>query len=478
MVLSLFRSQETLKNLRETENNRHLERSPQIQVHPPEEDPVPEDKADDLDVIRLTSAPSEVEAHVEVIADELVVPQSINGIGAGKDADLNETLSETTNDPVTNNIEIPFRRSQLHNNTRTLRRKRLVSWQQAVHDYEWIEMMQRRGQRQTEEEETFHTLRQKAQSSPDLTDEVAPVQLSSTGPRSLIPGGYPDVDYPTDEHSSLQLPPLTTSNDSSGAVKPPEEERRESTSQTGRESVRMPSEDMEIFQPAWSFSKNLKSPALRKRRPLSSHHGSFFETSQPELQSSGKTWSSNRLSPDSSSEVKRNIKNDSGRSSESHRVLKLGSLKPNQGMFWVMNDDRVSPDPQTLSEPDVPSRRPNVRTQRSASTPNITMPPGRLYISAQNPNRPSSSLEGLLKRAMDRRKDQDRDTAAFPAPSPSFSTTPSPPPSDGDKDTEWEEEEVQLLRHRALSVSEGWREQLVDGDEDDEGNRSDSHRFL
>uniref|UniRef100_A0A3Q4BLF2 DH domain-containing protein n=1 Tax=Mola mola TaxID=94237 RepID=A0A3Q4BLF2_MOLML len=55
-------------------------------------------------------------------------------------------------------------------------------------------------------------------------------------------------------------------------------------------------------------------------------------------------------------------------------------------------------------------------------------------------------------------------------PSPSFSTTPSPSLSDGDRDTEWEEE-VELMRHRALTVSEGWKEQLVDGDDDDKRNR-------
>ncbi|KAG8009973.1 hypothetical protein GBF38_014091 [Nibea albiflora] len=58
-------------------------------------------------------------------------------------------------------------------------------------------------------------------------------------------------------------------------------------------------------------------------------------------------------------------------------------------------------------------------------------------------------------------------------PSPSFSTTPSPSPSDGDRDTEWDEE-VELMRHRALTVSRGWKEQLVDGDEDE---RRDSVAF-
>ncbi|XP_063340931.1 pleckstrin homology domain-containing family G member 6 [Pelmatolapia mariae] len=56
----------------------------------------------------------------------------------------------------------------------------------------------------------------------------------------------------------------------------------------------------------------------------------------------------------------------------------------------------------------------------------------------------------------------------YPSPSPSFSATSSPSRSDGDRDTDLEE--VEVARPKALSVSQGWKEQLVDGDEDEQGN--------
>ncbi|CAM9151991.1 unnamed protein product [Lampetra planeri] len=119
-------------------------------------------------------------------------------------------------------------------------------------------------------------------------------------------------------------------------------------------------------------------------------------------------------------------------------------------------------------------------TSESCSTWVSTIHQAKLRIQTD----PTSSLEGLLERARGRRRDQDRDHVRGQRQvkvSPSFPLLfhhylRRRPPSDGDKDTEWEEE-VQLLRHRALSVSKGWREQLVDGDEDDKGNRLDRHRF-
>ncbi|KAG7216993.1 hypothetical protein INR49_001647 [Caranx melampygus] len=135
------------------------------------------------------------------------------------------------------------------------------------------------------------------------------------------------------------------------------------------------------------------------------------------------------VSNNSDSDYSLNLKKNSlpcSQSSDSHRVLKLGSLKPNQ---------------------------------------------------ERHPNGQNSPLAGLLERAKERVKDRDgikrgRDVkvanlwSRHLSPSPTFSTTPSPLPSDGDKDTDWEEE-VKLMRHRAPTVSKGWKEQLVDGDEND-----------
>lgn len=176
--------------------------------------------------------------------------------------------------------------------------------------------------------------------------------------------------------------------------------------------------------------------------------------------------------------------------SESHRVLKLGSLKHSQGMFFNIHD-RLSPDPQTLSESELPD--PNVsnrvKPQRRASIPNIINEGGHglgLHTSSPytlpqaedapfpKPDREHSALESLLERAKERdgfKRDRNVRMANLSSrnpPSPSFSTTPSPSHMDGE--TGWEEEEVELIRHRALTVSRGWKEQLVDGDDDDKRN--------
>ncbi|XP_070691597.1 uncharacterized protein [Pempheris klunzingeri] len=262
---------------------------------------------------------------------------------------------------------------------------------------------------------------------------------------------------------------------------------------------------MKTSAEAWGFSKNLKSPGLRRRRPISAHQTPSTQTSKQFSQGSRQTCSAsgNYTFSDIDSDYNLNIKRNnapSAQTSDSHRVLKLGSLKPNQGMFWNMHN-RVSPDPQTLSESELPdvnhnNKRPKLKTQRSASIPNIMIEGGRglhlhssspytlpraentrLPISGHHPNGQHSPLEGLLERAKERVRDRDgfkgdRNVepsnlrSRYPPPSPSFSTTPSPPTSNGDRDTELEGE-VALMRHRALTVSKGWKEQLVDGDGDE-----------
>lgn len=200
---------------------------------------------------------------------------------------------------------------------------------------------------------------------------------------------------------------------------------------------------------------------------------------------------------DSSGPAKRNsLSSDKS----SYKVLTLNSLRPNQGMFWTMKDD-----PQTCSEPELPdlslqNKRARLKTQRSASIPNIVLqersvergversqqsqshagavPAGPPPSGPPPPGPPPSPLQGLLTRARERDRDslrhRDMSVRMRPRvpPSPSVSTTPSPAPSDrepspSDVEQESEWEEVELLRHRVLSVSQGWREQLVDGDDDD-----------
>ncbi|CAB1456333.1 unnamed protein product [Pleuronectes platessa] len=269
-----------------------------------------------------------------------------------------------------------------------------------------------------------------------------------------------------------------------------------SVNQDARKSSNSQSEDIETSPEVKGFPKNLRSPVLRRRRPLSTNQAPTSRMSKEFSQGSGETWTASSSNSDSdySLNSKRNSV-PSDKSSNSHRVLKLGSLKPNQGMFGHMND-RASPDPETWSEPEpelnLHSKRPKMKTQRSASIPNIVIEGGHglslhptnrftlpqqqdvpLPIPGHYPNGHPSPLDGLLERAKERRSGRNMKMAQlrsrYPPTSPSLSTRSSPSPSNRDRDTEWEEE-VELMRHRALTVSKGWKEQLVDGDEDDNRN--------
>ncbi len=510
--------QETLRSLRETESNRRLENWKMKQL---EAKPVTEAKTDDMETEEQLLTQSGRETFVDEFTEELFIPQSINGMLAPKVA---EERYQPPDDVATNNTVVSFWHSQPNNNNHKLKHKSLPAQQQAVKGYEWIEMGVRREQVRIHTEQEVESLMTKermvswnhrVQSAPNLdhfthSAGADPLRYNTTGPHCLLLDGYPDVDYPMNEDSTPQ-PPNQPSIFRGGPefLRLPGEggtsTKRDSdlvNQDTRRNSSYSQSGVMETPE-AWGRSRNLKSPVLRRRRPVSTHQGPSTQTSRKFLQDSGQAWSAsnNHTFSNSDSDCNLNIKRNSlpsGQSSDSHRVLKLGSLKPNQGMFWNIHD-RVSPDPQTLSEPELPdlnfcNKRPKIKTQRSASIPNIIIEGGHRQhsgsvhtlpqkedtqstISGYNPNGHPSRLEGLLERAKERdglKRDRNLKMSnlrsRYPPPSPSFSTTPSPSPSDGDRDTEWGEE-VELMRHRALTVSKGWKEQLVDGDEDEKRDR-------
>ncbi|KAM8734934.1 uncharacterized protein plekhg6 isoform 2-T2 [Acanthopagrus schlegelii] len=504
-VSTISQAQETLTSWRQAENKRQLEN---YRIQQLEAKPVTEAKTDDMETEEQPLTQSGEETFVDEFTKEFIIPQSVNGMMASYKAEEPNPPDDATN------TVIPFINSYSNDIDHKLVRKSFTGQQQAISGYESIEMEVRRQQIGIYTEEEAETLRFKEryvtwshrQSAPNL-DHFArstvthPLRYNTTGPHVFLLDGYPDVDYPIDEDSSSQPSNQPTiSRQGPELVRAPEEggipSRRGSDSQsvnqdTRRNSMNSLSADMVTSQEAWGFSKNLRSPRLRRRRPVSTNQGPgtrhFF-------QSSGQGSSPSNSGSDDNTNIKRNSL-PSGQSSNSHRVLKLGSLKPNQGMFWN-REDRDSPDPQTMSESELPdlnfyNKRPKMKTQRSASNPNIiiegdhrlrlhanslqTIPQAkdaRFNISGQNPNGHTSPLEGLLERVNGRARDRDKNLkttnlrSRYHSPSPSFSTTPSPPPSDGDRDTEWEEE-VALMRRRALTVSGGWKEQLVDGEEDE-----------
>uniref|UniRef100_UPI0037E89877 uncharacterized protein plekhg6 isoform X2 n=1 Tax=Semicossyphus pulcher TaxID=241346 RepID=UPI0037E89877 len=529
-VSTIHQAKEALRNLREIERIRQLQK---WKIQQLDAKPVADPKMDYLetDEQRL---PRSRETFVDELAEELIVPQSINGILAYKEA---EVQCEPSDDVTTNNIRVPFWQSHHYENIPKTSRKSFVGPQQPVMGYEWIEMGVRGEQvgiNQEEERKMVESVMTKegrvagwnhrVQSAPNLDHfphsiAADPLRYNTTGPHALLLGGYPDIDYPMDEGTSSQLPhqPTITREGlefSRQTLEVGISTKRDSgyqsvTQDIRRNSICSQSGDLETPPEVCGFPKDLKSPGLRRRRPVSTNQGSYAQMSRQFLQESGQAYSdsNNYSSSNSDTEYNKNMKRNSlppGNSSDSLRVLKLGSLKPNQGMFWNMHD-RASPDPQTLSESELPdqnfhNKSPIIKTKRSASIPNIVIEGShgrRLHSSSlytsplaedtqvptsgHDPNRHPSPLLGLLERS----KGRDRDglkrnrkvshlRSRYPPPSPSFSTTPSPPPSDGDRDTEWVEV-VEVTRHRALTVSQGWKEQLVDGDVDD---KRDSVVFL
>ncbi|KAM6995170.1 uncharacterized protein plekhg6 [Tautogolabrus adspersus] len=502
-VTTIQQAKETLRKLRETKYIRQLEK---WKLQQQEAKPVTDAKLDYLKTDEKPLTQPKRETFVDELTEELIMPTAVNGMLASKEA---EEQCESPDNVATNSTGVPIVQSQPYENNQTFSLKGFAGQQQPVKGYEWIEMGVRGeqfGMNPEEEGKMVESgitkegrgvgLNHKVQSAPNLdrfrhSTSANLSRYNPTGTHAFLLGGYPDIDYPMDEETSSQPPyqPAVTREVPEFFRKPEEggiSTRRYSDSQSVKQDTRRNvifshSGDLETSPDPGGFPKNLKSPGLRRRRPASIHQGSSTQMSGQFFQDSSNNYSD--------SEYNQNMKRNSlpsGNSSDTLRVLKLGSLKPNQGMFWNMHD-RASPDPQTFSEPEVNfyEKRPIIKTKRRASIPNIIIEGSHglhhsssLYSLplAEDAQLPASPLVDLLERAKDRVRERDglkrnrylkvSHLRSRNPPSPSYSTTPSPPPSDGDRDTEWEEE-VDLMRHRALTVSQGWKEQLVDGDNDD-----------
>lgn len=408
---------------------------------------------------------------------------------------------QPSDDVFTEDTKVP---SQPEGSKRKIGSRRSPLWQPALKGHEWIELRERQYQARNQEEkegsiaetqitdELSVTWNHSLQSALPLNDFTHgnppnPFRFNKVGPHKFLPGGLPDVDYPTNEDTTLQpnnqpvimkgptfvrqqsQQELVTRKDSDPVN--PGKRRNSSVSLLG---------DTETSQQAWA-SKNLKSPSVQRRRPIS--------TKPPPSQMSTQGWEQtlNNSSSNSSSNCNPKIKRNSlptymSYRSSSQRALKRHSQSSNPDMF---GRDSLSHDPQAFSESELPDRKSKMRTHRSSSTSTVNteggarlrLPSRRLKTSSQAEGDYPSPLQGLLERAKDRekergglKKDKNVKKANLRSGRPPRPATPSPPCSDGDRDTEWEE--VEVTRPRALTVSEGWKEQLVDGDEDEQGKRS------
>lgn len=444
------------------------------------------------------------ERFVDKLNEDFLIAQSSNGTlasGAEEDGPVDSASTVAS-----------IFHSQAHNVDGSLLRQGSAGWR-ISRGLEWIEMGVRRQDIgvYTEEavqlggatERSLVAWNHSLQPAPTMHHFSAtagteqPERNNSLAAPALFLDGYPAVDYPMNEDVDPQ--PVHQTAASRGF---PEEPAGEGGTATGRDSDSQSvttwvsqSSDTEASPEAWSFSKNLRSPCLRRRRPTSVHQGAPsrqpFRDSEPP-RSASLSYSGSDYNPNTNSNSL-----SSQQSSDSQRLPRRASSKPNREMSCDPQDEQFFSESE-LPNRSVSDRRVSLRQQRRFSNPNVVTRErheARAHTRSlhsftsgaetQSAGLPSSRLDGLLNRAKVRVRERDglktdrqlkiaHRRTRYPPPSPSFSTTLSPPPPrDVDREPEWVEE-VALMRHRALTVSQGWKEQLVDGDDDDKRDRSES----
>ncbi|KAM6968307.1 uncharacterized protein plekhg6 [Aplochiton taeniatus] len=513
-VSAIHQAQNTLHIMREAEAQRRL------LVHQRRQETPPEDTVSDDDAAEQPPDRSEINAPFVALVEEPVSMASVKGVlTAGASATDHQTEGTATN---TCSGLTCRQHSTSDGHSRSARGSfagQLPENRQGTsgESEDWTELGEIKERRVT-----WNHHRKTARDRECFLPNQGGADILTNRPNKLhllSVGEYPEIDYPHPEPSPV-LPPsredhpsqsISQSELRTGLAPGERSLQRGSGFQTEdqefqRDSLPSQSGDEDALTESWRFIRKLRSPRLQRRKPVNSNQNSPPQMSHKELGAPRKaatalhTNSSSNSDSDSNQKLKGNL---SSPGSDSHRVLKLGSLNPR--VFWNMPVERVSPEPQALSESELPmempqqksQKRPKYKTQRSASIPDTTnqrsqrarLPsttsrPIIVEVAPSPPPGPDplvhpSPLEELLVRANERVRDREgvkrmvkANTLGFktgnPPSSPSFSTTPLQFPSDGDRETEWEE--VHLMRCRAPTVSQGWREALVDGDE--EGKKS------
>ncbi|XP_008429661.1 uncharacterized protein plekhg6 isoform X2 [Poecilia reticulata] len=387
-------------------------------------------------------------------------------------------------------------------------RKNIPTRQPARREQEWIEMGIRRKHLEENEKtaetpmmNTHSTLRTRGELLKPYhfgQNEGLGIYNPKRQPIRLL-DELPAVDYPTDEEVTFQVPhePKIMSRPQFG--KPPVEKRlirSISDIQFVPQDPGGTSSSSQFLDPgtppdAAGFPQNLKSPGLRKRRPGSTSQGPPTPTSsflnEPTL---------TLTAPDgSNSECSMQVKRSSLPTKFDLDVHLGVNQKPTKSKQAPNPYPKYYSDTEAFSESELSgskfhNKKFKFKDLRSSSSPNV------LNRGGQRPRRPSDSsypaeetpksgytlrertsrVEGVLERAKERAKDkagikrdkQLQTNLQYLRPSSPFNRAPSPTPSEGGNETDLEE--VALIRPRTLTVSTGWKEQLVDGDEDDKSS--------
>ncbi|XP_016337610.1 pleckstrin homology domain-containing family G member 5-like [Sinocyclocheilus anshuiensis] len=351
------------------------------------------------------------------------------------------------------------------------------------------------GRKQLEEEEapskkisemrvTWKRGRRSSVNSTDVTQQDLPVRSQSNGSYLLMPGG----DVEKNSTSIQSLPSTSASNKSLITAS-----SYGATAETGEPMHQDPDDDSEeirrnylysqsgddhgLLKESGRFSRKLKSPRLRRRRPNNLQPSVPSDISSTDVNGLELT-----LNANSSGNQRRGF-NPCIKPQDSHRVLKLRSLKNNHGTVWNVPEKRLSPDPQTHSEPkqtrdgNVQMKPIKLKTQRSVSIPEISSSQSSLPPShRRSPSPPPglgpqlhpSPLQGLLQRAKERErgrglgKREGKKKTLSLQNSPTVSASPSPSVSEGEREAEREESAV-----AGMISAHGWIEGNVDGSEDE-----------
>lgn len=241
-------------------------------------------------------------------------------------------------------------------------------------------------------------------------------------PRTYLPNELPDK---TQHDKQTALDPDDGSQD--GVV------RNDTLSSNPRE---------DSLSESGNFIRKLGSPRLRRQRPNNPQASVPLD--------SGKEPEPNTI-PDTN---QKRASTSSIKSQDTHRVLKLGSLKNNNGAFWYDTEKISSTDPQTISEPekrpDVDlETKPKLKGQRSVSVTEISFSASSLPTHRLNPSPPPapdsqvsfSPLQDILQRAKQREKERglgkDGKAKARNSSLPSIPpSSPSPSAGEGDREAE------------------------------------------
>ncbi|KAM4735592.1 LOW QUALITY PROTEIN: uncharacterized protein plekhg6 [Anableps anableps] len=503
-VNTIQTAKKTLLTLRKLEEDNRLDN---MRLHQLETKPAGDIKNDDMETEEQPLTQSNSRSFMDELTDVLNKTQTING---SEEADqVQDKMS-----PRTSGLppSIPHKGV----------RRNIPIRQPARREYEWIEMGMRRerGAKQLEEDrkivETQITNTQstmRLRSSPYVSrfnhftqNEAAGLERfnPNTQPTRLI-HELPDVDYPTDEETTTQVPHEPIIMSRSQFARPPVEKRILTRSNSENQLVTQEaiktssSSQFGDTEPpdAAGFPQNLKSPGLRKRRPGSASQGPPTPTSKQFLNEPTLSLAAPNSSLNSNSEYSMHLKRSSLPTKfdlDVQRGLNQKSTKSKAPNPYP----KYSSDVEAFSESELPGTKFQNKKSfytRSSSSPNMLnkggqgsrRPSDSLYTSHKeeetpnsgyNPKEHTSRVEGLLERAKERSKDkggtkrdkQSKTTtlqSRYLRPSP-FNNAPSPTPSEGGNETDLEE--VALIRPRVLTVSAVWKEQLVDGDEDDKSS--------